>query len=110
MKARARLANPFPKTQAVKGGMSGGYRIAHFGFGIDSFDKICYVLVAVVCLIFHLYFFLLVLFGQAEEGLEEEGLEGEGIFNIGLVFVVEGAFICVAVVEVEDFLLPLITA
>ncbi|ONK72154.1 uncharacterized protein A4U43_C04F16350 [Asparagus officinalis] len=32
-KARARLANPLPKTQAVKGGMSGGFRIGHSGFG-----------------------------------------------------------------------------
>ncbi|XP_039139388.1 LOW QUALITY PROTEIN: heterogeneous nuclear ribonucleoprotein Q-like [Dioscorea cayenensis subsp. rotundata] len=39
MKARARLANPFPKTQAVKGGMSGGYRIAHFGFGRGGFGR-----------------------------------------------------------------------
>ncbi|PKA48096.1 Polyadenylate-binding protein 5 [Apostasia shenzhenica] len=33
VKARARLANPLPKTQAVKGGMSGGFRIGHTGSG-----------------------------------------------------------------------------
>lgn len=26
---RARLSNPLPKTQAVKGGMCGGFRIGH---------------------------------------------------------------------------------
>ncbi|KAI0513723.1 hypothetical protein KFK09_009753 [Dendrobium nobile] len=36
MKARARLANPLPKTQAVKGGMSGGFRIGHNGIGVYS--------------------------------------------------------------------------
>ncbi|KAG1355229.1 nucleolin [Cocos nucifera] len=36
MKARARLANPLPKTQAVKGGMSGGFRIGHPGMGVYS--------------------------------------------------------------------------
>ncbi|XP_042388836.1 heterogeneous nuclear ribonucleoprotein Q-like [Zingiber officinale] len=36
MKVRARLANPLPKTQAVKGGMSGGYRIGYTGFGAYS--------------------------------------------------------------------------
>ncbi|XP_008802868.2 nucleolin-like [Phoenix dactylifera] len=36
MKARARLANPLPKTQAVKGGMSGGFRIGHTGMGTYS--------------------------------------------------------------------------
>lgn len=36
MKARARLANPLPKTQAVKGGMSGGFRIGHTGTGVYS--------------------------------------------------------------------------
>lgn len=36
MKARARLANPLPKTQAVKGGMSGGFRIGHTGMGVYS--------------------------------------------------------------------------
>ncbi|KAK8936090.1 Polyadenylate-binding protein RBP47B [Platanthera zijinensis] len=36
MKARARLANPLPKTQAVKGGMSGGFRIGHTGTGAYS--------------------------------------------------------------------------
>lgn len=29
VKLRARLSNPMPKTQAVKGGMSGGFRIGH---------------------------------------------------------------------------------
>uniref|UniRef100_A0A1D1Z207 Heterogeneous nuclear ribonucleoprotein Q n=2 Tax=Anthurium amnicola TaxID=1678845 RepID=A0A1D1Z207_9ARAE len=33
MKVRARLANPLPKTQAVKGGMRGGFRIGHPGIG-----------------------------------------------------------------------------
>ncbi|KAL6993452.1 hypothetical protein U1Q18_011569 [Sarracenia purpurea var. burkii] len=32
-KVRARLSNPLPKTQAVKGGMCGGFRIAHGGAG-----------------------------------------------------------------------------
>ncbi|RRT73518.1 hypothetical protein B296_00030891 [Ensete ventricosum] len=36
MKVRARLANPLPKTQAVKGGMSGGYRIGYTGVGVYS--------------------------------------------------------------------------
>ncbi|XP_078445763.1 uncharacterized protein LOC144714847 [Wolffia australiana] len=31
MKVRARLANPLPKTQAVKGGMRGGFRIGQTG-------------------------------------------------------------------------------
>ncbi|GLT44597.1 hypothetical protein SLA2020_184830 [Shorea laevis] len=30
-KVRARLSNPLPKTQAIKGGMSGGFRIGHGG-------------------------------------------------------------------------------
>jgi len=29
IKVRARLSNPLPKTQAVKGGMCGGFRIGH---------------------------------------------------------------------------------
>ncbi|CAN6463665.1 unnamed protein product [Victoria cruziana] len=33
MKTKARLANPLPKTQAVKGGMRGGFRIGHSGIG-----------------------------------------------------------------------------
>ncbi|XP_042506996.1 heterogeneous nuclear ribonucleoprotein Q-like isoform X2 [Macadamia integrifolia] len=32
-KVKARLANPLPKTQAVKGGMRGGFRIGHIGSG-----------------------------------------------------------------------------
>ena len=36
MNVRARLANPLPKTQAVKGGMSGGFRIGQFGAGVYS--------------------------------------------------------------------------
>ncbi|KAK1325690.1 Polyadenylate-binding protein RBP47B [Acorus calamus] len=34
MKARARLANPLPKTQAVKGGMRGGFRIGRPNMGL----------------------------------------------------------------------------
>ncbi|KAK1273590.1 Polyadenylate-binding protein RBP47B [Acorus gramineus] len=34
MKARARLANPLPKTQAVKGGMRGGFRIGRPNMGM----------------------------------------------------------------------------
>ncbi|KAI4327708.1 hypothetical protein L6164_020136 [Bauhinia variegata] len=33
MKVRARLSNPLPKTQAVKGGMCGGFRIGHASTG-----------------------------------------------------------------------------
>lgn len=40
---RARLSNPLPKMQAVKGGMCGGFRIGHGGsstlpryFGTDA--------------------------------------------------------------------------
>ncbi|CAA6673406.1 unnamed protein product [Spirodela intermedia] len=41
MKVRARLANPLPKTQAVKGGMRGGFRIGHAGMGgFSRFGKI----------------------------------------------------------------------
>ncbi|KAK9285136.1 hypothetical protein L1049_024321 [Liquidambar formosana] len=36
-KVKARLSNPLPKTQAVKGGMCGGFRIGHGGGG--SFSK-----------------------------------------------------------------------
>uniref|UniRef100_A0A1D1XCN7 Heterogeneous nuclear ribonucleoprotein Q n=1 Tax=Anthurium amnicola TaxID=1678845 RepID=A0A1D1XCN7_9ARAE len=36
MKARARLANPLPKMQAVKGGIRGGFRIGHSGIGFFS--------------------------------------------------------------------------
>ncbi|KAJ4965122.1 hypothetical protein NE237_016971 [Protea cynaroides] len=35
-KVKARLANPLPKTQAVKGGMRGGFRIGHIGNGAFS--------------------------------------------------------------------------
>ncbi|XP_043709602.1 heterogeneous nuclear ribonucleoprotein Q-like isoform X2 [Telopea speciosissima] len=35
-KVKARLANPLPKTQAVKGGMRGGFRIGHIGSGAFS--------------------------------------------------------------------------
>ncbi|XP_020095723.1 heterogeneous nuclear ribonucleoprotein Q-like isoform X2 [Ananas comosus] len=38
-KARARLANPLPKTQAVKGGMSGGFRIGYSGGGFNRFGR-----------------------------------------------------------------------
>jgi len=33
MRVKARLSNPLPKTQAVKGGMCGGFRIGHSGSG-----------------------------------------------------------------------------
>ncbi|KAK3011621.1 hypothetical protein RJ639_011689 [Escallonia herrerae] len=33
-KVRTRLSNPLPKTQAVKGGMCGGFRIGHGGGGL----------------------------------------------------------------------------
>ncbi|XP_044469139.1 nucleolin-like [Mangifera indica] len=36
VKLKARLSNPMPKTQAVKGGMCGGYRIGHGGSGAVS--------------------------------------------------------------------------
>lgn len=36
VKAKARLSNPLPKAQAVKGGMSGGYRIGYPGSGFPS--------------------------------------------------------------------------
>ncbi|XP_072987159.1 uncharacterized protein [Typha latifolia] len=39
IKARARLANPLPKTQAVKGGMSGGFRIGYSGMGFNRFGR-----------------------------------------------------------------------
>ncbi|KAJ6839908.1 heterogeneous nuclear ribonucleoprotein Q-like [Iris pallida] len=39
VKVRARLANPLPKTQAVKGGMSGGFRIGHTGIGYSRFGR-----------------------------------------------------------------------
>ncbi|KAI5684101.1 hypothetical protein M9H77_05329 [Catharanthus roseus] len=43
-KVRARLSNPLPKTQAVKGGMAGGFRISRSGgtfsrFGGRSFER-----------------------------------------------------------------------
>lgn len=37
MVLRARLSNPLPKTQAVKGGIAGGFRIGHVSG--DSFPK-----------------------------------------------------------------------
>ncbi|KAK7262939.1 hypothetical protein RJT34_30521 [Clitoria ternatea] len=36
IKVRARLSNPLPKTQAVKGGMCGGFRIGHARSGASS--------------------------------------------------------------------------
>lgn len=36
IKVKARLSNPLPKTQAVKGGMSGGFRIGRGGVGTFS--------------------------------------------------------------------------
>lgn len=36
MKVKARLSNPLPKTQAVKGGMCGGFRIGHGSGGATS--------------------------------------------------------------------------
>ncbi|XP_052195682.1 uncharacterized protein LOC127803480 [Diospyros lotus] len=36
IKVKARLSNPLPKTQAVKGGMCGGFRIGHGGAGSFS--------------------------------------------------------------------------
>ncbi|XP_059435724.1 uncharacterized protein LOC132168715 isoform X2 [Corylus avellana] len=36
MKVKARLSNPLPKTQAVKGGMCGGFRIGHGNGGATS--------------------------------------------------------------------------
>lgn len=38
-KAKARLSNPLPKTQAVKGGMRGGFRIRHFAVGHSGFGR-----------------------------------------------------------------------
>lgn len=35
-KVKARLSNPLPKTQAVKGGMCGGFRIGYGGGGSSS--------------------------------------------------------------------------
>lgn len=34
---KARLSNPLPKTQAVKGGMRGGFRIRHPAVGFGKF-------------------------------------------------------------------------
>ena len=33
---KARLSNPLPKTQAVKGGLCGGFRIGQGGVGSSS--------------------------------------------------------------------------
>ncbi|XP_058090315.1 heterogeneous nuclear ribonucleoprotein Q-like [Magnolia sinica] len=38
-RAKARLANPLPKTQAVKGGMRGGFRIGRSGGGYSRFGR-----------------------------------------------------------------------
>ncbi|KQK11934.1 heterogeneous nuclear ribonucleoprotein Q isoform X3 [Brachypodium distachyon] len=35
VKVRVRLSNPLPKSQAVKGGMTGGFRIGYSGFGFN---------------------------------------------------------------------------
>ncbi|MQL98163.1 hypothetical protein Taro_030862 [Colocasia esculenta] len=78
MKARARLANPLPKTQAVKGGIRGGFRIGHTGVGF--FPR----------------------FGKLIER-EEDLVEG-GFLLLVQVLMVLGGFIFVDVVEVEDFL------
>lgn len=37
VKVKARLSNPLPKTQAVKGGMRGGFRIRHSAVGFGKF-------------------------------------------------------------------------
>ena len=37
MKVKARLSNPLPKTQAVKGGMCGGFRIGRSDGGFPIF-------------------------------------------------------------------------
>ncbi|CAM0878382.1 unnamed protein product [Alopecurus aequalis] len=36
LKVRVRLSNPLPKSQAVKGGMSGGFRIGYSGSGFNK--------------------------------------------------------------------------
>ncbi|KAL5993461.1 hypothetical protein ACLOJK_014386 [Asimina triloba] len=38
-KAKARLANPLPKTQAVKGGLRGGFRIGYTSGGFSRFGR-----------------------------------------------------------------------
>lgn len=35
-KVRVRLSNPLPKTQAIKGGMCGGFRIGHARTGFTA--------------------------------------------------------------------------
>lgn len=37
---KARLSNPLPKTQAVKGGIRGGFRIDRGSSGVPRFGKI----------------------------------------------------------------------
>ncbi|KAH7519943.1 hypothetical protein FEM48_Zijuj08G0091000 [Ziziphus jujuba var. spinosa] len=39
IKVKARLSNPLPKTQAVKGGMSGGFRIGHGSGAFSNFGR-----------------------------------------------------------------------
>lgn len=39
---KARLSNPLPKTQAVKGGIRGGFRIGRGASGVPRFGKICF--------------------------------------------------------------------
>ncbi|PRQ47437.1 putative nucleotide-binding alpha-beta plait domain-containing protein [Rosa chinensis] len=39
IKVKARLSNPLPKTQAVKGGIRGGFRIGHGGSGVSRFGR-----------------------------------------------------------------------
>lgn len=98
MKVRARLANPLPKTQAVKGGMRGGFRIGHAGMGgFSRFGKYIHLR----CLCFFVYCTPLqssLLFFQQVEDLAGGGflLPEEGSK------VPEGSTF-VDTVEVEDF-------
>ncbi|KAM5546740.1 hypothetical protein ABKV19_001325 [Rosa sericea] len=39
IKVKARLSNPLPKTQAVKGGIRGGFRIGRGGSGVSRFGR-----------------------------------------------------------------------
>lgn len=37
---KARLSNPLPKTQAVKGGIRGGFRIGRAGSSVSRFGRV----------------------------------------------------------------------
>lgn len=90
MKVKARLSNPSPKTQAVKGEMCGGFRIGHVSSGTLSHTGKLYLLTYVILSLFFLFYlnitFLRLIARGSGRGAHFSGRtvqRGRGFFNHG---------------------------